>query len=89
MKALHKTFDCLDSCVSKLESLANYKSNLELIDDIWSSFYADVNRVDIDICNRELGPLEISRSCDFLIANLSAIKSYSEHEFALRSSLHF
>jgi len=88
MKALKKTFDCLGSCVSKLESLAN-KSNLERIYDIWASFYADVNRVDIDICNRELGPLEISSSCDFLIENLSAIKSYSEHEFALRSSLHF
>jgi len=88
MKALQKTFDCLDSCVSKLESLAN-KSNLELIAEIWASFNADVNRVDIDICNRELGPLEISNSCNFLVDILLAIKSYSEHEFALRSSLHF
>jgi len=88
MKALQKTFDCLDSCVSKLESLAN-KSNLELIDDIWASFYADVNRVDIDICNKEIGPLDLTRNCDLLIADLSAIKSHAQHEFALRSSLYF
>jgi len=89
MKALQKTFDCLESQITLLNSIMENKSNLELINEIWASFYADVNRVDIDICNRELGPLEISSSCDFLIENLSAIKSYSEHEFALRSSLHF
>ena len=89
MKALQETYDLLDSSITRLESLKNYRSNIETIEGIWSSFYSDVNRVDIDICNKELGPLEITRTCDLLMANLAAIKSHAQHEFALRSSLYF